>query len=43
MQSILWAIIICGLLSLAYGAFTIRAVMASDAGNARMQEIVGAI
>ncbi|MFN3746184.1 MAG: sodium-translocating pyrophosphatase [Hyphomicrobiaceae bacterium] len=43
MQSILWAIIICGLLSIAYGAFTIRAVMASDAGSARMQEIASAI
>jgi K(+)-stimulated pyrophosphate-energized sodium pump len=39
----MWAIIGCGLLSLVYGAFTVRAVMASDAGTPRMQEIAAAI
>ena len=43
MSAILWAIIGCGLLSLVYGALTVRAVMASDAGTPRMQEIAGAI
>src|SRR5499427_10878299 len=38
-----WAIIGCGLLSLVYGAYTVRAVMASDAGTPRMQEIAAAI
>jgi K(+)-stimulated pyrophosphate-energized sodium pump len=36
-------VILCGLLSIAYGIWAIRAVMASDAGNARMQEIAAAI
>ncbi|MEH0075070.1 sodium-translocating pyrophosphatase [Pannonibacter sp. Pt2] len=36
-------VIACGLLALAYGGWAIQSVMASDAGNARMQEIAGAI
>ena len=36
-------VIICGLLSIAYGAWAIQSVMAADAGNARMQEIAEAI
>jgi len=43
MDNIMWGIILCGLLSLVYGAWTIRAVMAADAGTKRMQEIASAI
>jgi K(+)-stimulated pyrophosphate-energized sodium pump len=43
MGMVMWAIIGCGLLSLVYGAFTVRAVMAADAGTPRMQEIAAAI
>ena len=39
----LWAIIVCGALSIVYGVWAIQSVMASDAGNARMQEIAAAI
>ncbi len=43
MSTVMWAIILGGLLSIVYGAVTIRSVMAADAGNARMQEIAAAI
>jgi K(+)-stimulated pyrophosphate-energized sodium pump len=43
MPMVMWAIILCGLLSLVYGAYTVRALLAANPGNARMQEIAGAI
>ncbi len=36
-------IIVCGALSIVYGVWAIKSVMASDAGSARMQEIAAAI
>ncbi|WP_420392132.1 sodium-translocating pyrophosphatase [Acuticoccus sp.] len=36
-------VIACGLVSLLYGAWAIRSVIAAPAGSARMQEIAGAI
>ncbi len=39
----LYLIILCGLLSVVYGIWASRSVMASDAGNTRMQEIANAI
>ncbi|QQS12581.1 MAG: sodium-translocating pyrophosphatase [Rhodospirillales bacterium] len=39
MLNILWATIGCGLIAILYGVVTGRAVMASDSGTARMQEI----
>jgi K(+)-stimulated pyrophosphate-energized sodium pump len=43
MNNLIWVIIACGALSLVYGAWTVRSVLAADAGNARMQEIAAAI
>src|ERR1700754_2579032 len=43
MTELLWGIVACGVLALLYSAYTIRVVMAADAGTARMQEIAGAI
>ena len=39
----MWLIILGGLLSVVYGAFTIQQLMAADAGNQKMQEIANAI
>ena len=43
MTNVMLVIIFGGLLSLVYGALTIRSVLAADAGTARMQEIAAAI
>jgi K(+)-stimulated pyrophosphate-energized sodium pump len=40
---ILGLIILCGLLSLAYGGYTVSQVLAADAGSQRMQEISAAV
>jgi K(+)-stimulated pyrophosphate-energized sodium pump len=39
----LGVIVLCGLLSLAYGAWATTSVMAADAGSAKMQEISNAV
>ena len=43
MTTVLYLIIACGVLSIVYGVVTTRAVLAADAGSARMQEIAAAI
>ncbi len=43
MNGLILAIILCGALSIVYGAWAIRSVLAADAGSERMQEIAGAI
>ncbi|WP_439541401.1 sodium-translocating pyrophosphatase [Hyphomicrobium sp.] len=43
MTEILWGIVACGALSIVYAAVTVQSVMKADAGNAKMQEIAGAI
>ena len=40
---LLGLIIICGLLSVVYGVYTVNSVMSADAGTQRMQEISGAV
>ncbi len=40
---VLWAILAAGALSIVYGVWTVRSILAADAGNKRMQEIAGAI
>ena len=43
MTWVLYLIIACGALSIAYGVWTTKAVLAADAGTPRMQEIAAAI
>ena len=42
-MTILFAVIACGLLSVIYAIWATQSVMSADQGNARMQEIAGAI
>ena len=42
-MTLLWLIILGGLLSIVYGAVTIQTLMKADAGSKRMQEIAAAI
>ncbi|HWW46489.1 MAG TPA: sodium-translocating pyrophosphatase, partial [Xanthobacteraceae bacterium] len=39
----LWMIVLCGVLSIVYAAWATSSVLSADAGNARMQEIAGAV
>jgi K(+)-stimulated pyrophosphate-energized sodium pump len=43
MNGLIFAIIVCGALSIVYGVWAIRSVLAADAGSARMQEISAAV
>jgi len=43
MSAMIWIIIGCGLVAIAYGVWAIRSVMAASAGTERMQEIARAI
>ena len=42
-MTMLYVVIACGLLSIAYAVWATQSVLAADQGNARMQEIAGAI
>ena len=42
-MTILFLVIACGLLSIVYAVWATKSVLAADQGNARMQEIAGAI
>lgn len=39
----LWLIVLCGALSIVYAIWATQSVLNADAGNARMQEIAGAV
>jgi K(+)-stimulated pyrophosphate-energized sodium pump len=43
MTLLLWAIVVCGALSIVYGVVTTQGLMRADAGSARMQEISAAV
>jgi K(+)-stimulated pyrophosphate-energized sodium pump len=42
-STVMWVIVLCGLLAIVYAGLTARALMAADAGTVRMREIAAAI
>jgi K(+)-stimulated pyrophosphate-energized sodium pump len=42
-MTVIFGVILCGLLSVAYAVWATQSVLAADQGNARMQEIAGYI
>ena len=42
-MTVLWAIVLCGVLSIVYAIWATASVMKADAGNPRMQEIAAAV
>uniref|UniRef100_UPI0025DD616F sodium/proton-translocating pyrophosphatase n=1 Tax=uncultured Nitratireductor sp. TaxID=520953 RepID=UPI0025DD616F len=42
-MNMLYVVIACGVLSILYAIWATQSVLAADQGNARMQEIAGAI
>ena len=43
MSTLMWLIIASGVLAIVYGIWTVRSILAADAGNEKMQEIAAAI
>ena len=43
MSNLMWLIVASGVLAIIYGMWTVRSILAADAGNERMQEIASAI
>ena len=43
MSNVLWIAIACGIIAVVYGVISIKWIVSLPAGNARMQEIAGAI
>jgi len=42
-MNVLWAIVLCGALSIVYAIWATASVLKADAGNPRMQEIAAAV
>jgi len=42
-MTVLWAIVLCGVLSIVYAIWATASVLKADAGNPRMQEIAAAV
>jgi K(+)-stimulated pyrophosphate-energized sodium pump len=43
METVLFLVLLCGVLALVYGAWAAKSVLSAPAGNERMQQIAGAV